>query len=91
MSVVSVDAIPTPGGVCKVCTDNSSCPMKVMLPLHRKNVLVYGEFYKDTRPDLWDEESIDEPVVENGDITWCPLFCEHRVLSCVVPTNIRSL
>lgn len=63
-------------GECETCADRGDCPMKEMLPRHRANVKAYGEHYEDTRPDLWDEESIDEPEFEGGWITWCPMHCE---------------
>jgi hypothetical protein len=65
-------------GKCKTCADIGNCPMKTMLPKHRENVKNYGENYEDTRSDLWEEESIDEPDIENGIVTWCPMHHMHH-------------
>ncbi len=69
-----MEELPIKGkGECKTCDDVNHCPMKEVLPKHLANVAVYGEYYKNERPDLWDEESVDEPEIEDGEVTWCPM------------------
>ena len=69
--------IPVPvldKGICLTCEDKDTCPMPAILAQHRNNVALYGEEYKDVRPDLWDEESIAEPEFnKDGGIEWCPM------------------
>ena len=73
--MLDIKSIPSTGGICVTCTERSACPMVIMLPLHRLNVKEFEEYYADVRPDLWDEESIDEPEYTlTGNIVWCPLY-----------------
>ncbi len=68
---------PLNNGVCFTCADINNCPMTLMLPKWEE----ICEEYKDPkteRPDLFDEFSIDEPTVEDGIITWCPMHYERR-------------
>jgi hypothetical protein len=66
--------IDTTKGKCKDCADAEECPMTEMLETHKTNQKLYGEDYKYSRPDLWDEESTEEPEFEDGEIVWCPMF-----------------
>jgi len=65
-------------GQCKTCSDVNCCPMVETLPRHLANVRIYGEYYKDVRPDLWDQDSVDEPEIENGEIIWCPMHYKEK-------------
>ena len=73
MNKVNPNDLPTTG-LCNMCECNNECPMKIILPKHRLNIKLYGKNYEDKRPDLWEEESIDEPHYEGGKIIWCPLY-----------------
>lgn len=64
---------PLKGGLCDTCDDKENCPMNDMLKSHNQYVKLYGEYYKDIRPDLWDEYAIDEPEVGNDVVIWCPM------------------
>lgn len=66
--------LPQKAGVCLRCVQASDCPMPIMLEGHRSNLLCYGKDYKTTRPDIWEEGSIDEPEYDkDGTINWCPM------------------
>ena len=50
--------------------------MGVALKLHHEAQAAYGEYYKDTRPDLWNRYAIDEPDYDGDTMHWCPLYVE---------------
>ncbi len=68
---------PLDNGICLICDDKNNCPMTKMLPEWREFQDRYGE---NIPADIWDEYSIDEPDVVDGEITWCPM---HHV--CGMP------
>lgn len=70
---VEILNFPLDNGECLTCRDSDYCPMEEMLPMWRKILAEYGEDVKEKRPDLWDEFSVDDPIIEDGIITWCPL------------------
>lgn len=71
---------PQDNGICLICDDKDTCPMTEMLPKWQEIKAEYGEHVRELRPDLWDEYSIDEPDVVDGEVTWCPM---HHV--CGMP------
>lgn len=73
MSTINTDLLPLTNGKCQSCADNNNCPMKDMLPLHRKHVLTYGEEYWHNHPEF-EEDAIDEPEFEDDRMIWCPMF-----------------
>lgn len=62
-------------GLCESCIDQDECYVTEALQKHHDNMLVYGPEYMETRPDLWDEEAIEDPDISNdGTLTWCPWY-----------------
>ena len=66
---------PKDNGICLTCADKDNCPVGEMLPVWREILKEYKD-PKTERPDLFDEFSVDEPDVEDGIITWCPMYYE---------------
>jgi len=66
---------PLNNGICLTCADKNNCPVGEMLPKWKEILAEYKD-PKMERPDLFDEFSIDEPDVEDGIITWCPMYYE---------------
>ena len=73
-----MNKFPKDNGICLTCVDDNDCPISLMLQRWKKIVEEYGENIQDTRPDLWDEYSIEEPEVENDIVTWCPMYCNGK-------------
>lgn len=71
-------SFPTKGGICLSCADYGDCPMNNLLKSHERNVEFFGKNYQNIRPDLWDEEAIDEPELDNGNVEWCPMYFRER-------------
>jgi hypothetical protein len=66
--------LPTQQGICKDCTMLLDCPMIDALAVHRQNQHSFGDYYEDSRPDLWCDDAIDDVTRDpQGLITWCPL------------------
>jgi len=70
--------LPLNNGICLTCADIKCCPMTKMLPEWENILVEHGEEIKDARPDLFDEFSIDVPIIEDGIIKWCPMHYEKR-------------
>jgi len=62
------------GGLCPRCASFHDCEMSRLVETHRENQKAFGEHYKQNRPDLWHYDAIDEPDIEDGVVTWCPIF-----------------
>ena len=71
MDIIDITMIPM-DGVCDSCLDRETCPMIDLLPLHHKHIEQYGDDYKDTHPEIWEEDGIDEPECNDGIMVWCP-------------------
>ena len=68
---------PTEHGLCRGCTGMTMCPMGEMLRVHSMNQKIYGADYRVPRPDLWEQDAIQEPDTDkNYDVKWCPMFSQ---------------
>jgi len=70
-----IPVLPTTNGICLSCGERNDCSMVEFLQAHYTTAELYGTYdyrYKD--PAAWDEFSIDDPIIEDGEVTWCPEF-----------------
>lgn len=72
-----IKKFPSEGGICLQCDGRVYCVMSEILRRHSMNQKIYGADYRDVRPDLWDQDAIEEPQTgANYDVKWCPMFSQ---------------
>lgn len=74
--------LPKENGLCITCSVQDECSMVEMLSKWRDIKAEYGDNIE-SRPDLWDEYSIEEPDIDKEDdgVMWCPMYHNEIMIS----------
>ena len=66
-------------GICEYCSERDDCSMVEFLQAHYTTAELNGTYdYKYIDPAAWDEFAIDDPIIKDGEVTWCPEFSHYK-------------